>query len=897
MKFFKTPLFFVLLTFVSNSICSQNAIIKGKVVSSENGSPMPFISVSLNNVSHKYTDSKGLFVFENVMPDTNTLSFYTIGYDKIQQEVIVKYEKEIIELPVIKMEANSIQIAEVIINATSNTYSTKYEGSNFIINSKDIELTKPIGTEEILKKVSGVNVSGDMGISNRLNVGIRGSYPRRSANILLLEDGTPIAPAPYLSPEAYYNPPSDRLDGIEILKGADILSYGANTMYGVVNYITKKPPVKPTLGLNIVGGENGYHSEYFTYGGTWNKIGAELQILNKGFNGFQQNSSSDIFNTTLKLYAELSKRSSFYLKLNYHQEKSKATYSGLTPYTFNKDAKQNPFDADDLISKRYAVDLMHNYQLTENTLLSTKIYASQFQRDWWRQENIIISGSSAATYLKDNVLNDRYDYLNDQTFESNDYIRVGKLVNGKESTRARNRTFKFAGLQETFKYTLSREQFKMNFEVIAKVHLEGFNNVEIKNDSSRFSRSGVMDRDQYYELQAYSAVIKDKLTFNNKLSLTPYLRYELVEMRSSDRLAIAKMSNNNGSKNFGSLKNTYSSFIPGASLSYNFLKTEKHNLALFAGIYKGYNAPTADVGFLNVEDGVVSAASDEKPVNKLPETSLNYEAGVRGEVFKEFLGTQITYFSNNIKNYYSAGRNEAFQTLGAVSIQGIESTVQLNLHKLMNSEKHQIVLSFSGTFMQGKVLSGKLQDSDLLKAKHTDETKKELVEKINEEREGYDVYFSGSGGKDSLVTGTINVTDFSKIKRLDLIYGKGGIANNSVPYLPSYILNGGISYSFKGFNVGVNLNYVAKQYTDYLNFENETAEGAIGSLAAFKTIDLNLSYSFAGYKNKYLSAFSFFVAGKNITNEVYKASRLHRLSSGIMPGGFRQINAGIKINL
>ena len=897
MKFFKTTLFFVLLIFVSNIISSQNATIEGKVVSRENGSPMPFVSVSLNNTTHKYTDSKGLFIFENVIAEKNTLTFYTLGYDKIEQEVIVKTENEIIKLPIIKLIANSIQIAEVVVNAVSNSYSTKYEGSNFIINSKDIELTRPIGTEEVLKKVSGVNVSGDMGISNRLNVGIRGSYPRRSVNILLLEDGTPIAPAPYLSPEAYYNPPSDRLDGIEILKGADILSYGANTMYGVVNYITKKPPVKPTLGLNIVGGENGYHSEYFTYGGTWNKIGAELQILNKGFNGFQQNSSSDIFNTTLKLYAELSKRSSFYLKLNYHQEKSVATYSGLTPYTFNKDPKQNPFDADDLISKRYAVDVMHNYKLSENTLLSTKIYASQFQRDWWRQENIVISGSSAATYLKDNVLNDRYDYLNDQTFESNDYIRVGKLVNGKESTRARNRTFKFAGLQETFKYTLSREQFKMNFEVIAKVHLEGFNNVEIKNDSSRFSRSGVMDRDQYYELQAYSAVIKDKLTFNNKFSLTPYLRYELVEMRSFDKLAIAKMSNNNGSKNFGSLKNTYSSFIPGASLSYNFLKTQKHNLALFAGIYKGYNAPTADVGFLNVDDGVVSAATDEKPVNKLPETSLNYEAGVRGEVFKDFLGIQITYFSNNIKNYYSAGRNEAFQTLGAVSTQGIESTVQLNLHKLMNSEKHQVVISFSGTFMKGKVLSGKLQDSDLLKAKHTNETKKELVDKINEERAGYDVYFSGTGGKDSLVTGTINVTEFSKIKRLDLNYGEGGIANNSVPYLPPYILNGGISYSFKGFNVGVNLNYVAKQYTDYLNFENETAEGAIGSLAAFKTIDLNLSYSFAGYKNKYLSAFSFFVAGKNITNEVYKASRLHRLSSGIMPGGFRQINAGIKINL
>lgn len=198
--------FFILLIFVTSSIYSQNATIKGKVVSNDNGSAMPFVLVSLNNTIHKYTDSKGLFVFENVSGEKNNVSFYTLGYDKIEQEISIKSENEIIELPIIKMVANSIQITEVVVNAVSNSYSTKYEGSNFIINSKDIELTKPIGTEEVLKKVSGVNVSGDMGISNRLNVGIRGSYPRRSSNILLLEDGTPIAPAPYLSPEAYYNP-------------------------------------------------------------------------------------------------------------------------------------------------------------------------------------------------------------------------------------------------------------------------------------------------------------------------------------------------------------------------------------------------------------------------------------------------------------------------------------------------------------------------------------------------------------------------------------------------------------------------------------------------------------------------------------------------------------------
>ena len=91
---------------------------------------------------------------------------------------------------------------------------------------------------------------------------------------MILEDGVPIAPAPYLAPEAYYNPPAERLDGIEVIKGADVLTYGANTMFGVVNYITKRPPAKPTLSGTLTHGQNGYNSAFVAYGGTWNRIGA-----------------------------------------------------------------------------------------------------------------------------------------------------------------------------------------------------------------------------------------------------------------------------------------------------------------------------------------------------------------------------------------------------------------------------------------------------------------------------------------------------------------------------------------------------------------------------------------------------------------------------------------------
>lgn len=874
---------------------AQHATIKGIIKNEADNSVMPYVSINLDGTISKNSDIKGNYQFNDVAIGEHKIVFAFLGYEKNEVTVNVLSENEVIDLQALKLKPSAIMISEVVVSSPTLNFSSRYEGSNTIISSKEIELTKPIGTEEILKKVEGVNVSGDMGISNRLNVGIRGSYPRRSANILIMEDGTPIAPAPYLAPEAYYNPPSDRLDGIEILKGADILAYGSNTMYGAINYITKKPPLKPTLGINLTAGENGYHSEYLTYGGTWNNIGAELQVLNKQFDGFQDNSQSSIFNTSAKLYSELNTRSSVYLKLNYHQEKSKASYSALTPYSFNTDARQNPFDADDLNTKRYAVDFIYNFKISKNTLLSTKVYVSQFQRDWWRQENTLIKASTASAYLGNDIYDDRYAYLNGRTFGNDDYIRVGKVSTGEESTTARNRLFRVGGVQESFKYNIEKEDFKMNLELIAKGHWETFNNIEIKNDSSRFSRSGILIKDQYFELAAYSGMLKDKFTYK-KISVTPSLRYEWVEMRSYDRLAISKMTNNDGSNDFGSQKNVYSSFIPGASISYEVLSAGINKITAYAGIYKGYTAPTAETGFLSVEDGIVSTPSDTKPINRLPETSFNYEAGIRGCLLKEFACVKASYFNNNISNYYSAGRNEAFQTLGAVNINGIEGVVNLNLHKLLNNEKHQIVLSFSGTMMKGKVLSGLLKDSDLLKAKHTDATKAELIEKINAERSGFDVYFANAAGTDSLVTKELTVSDFSKIKRLDFVFGNDGIANNTVPYLPPYILNAGISYTFQGFNIGANLNYVAKQYTDYLNFDNETAEGAIGSLQAFKTIDLNISYSFSASKNKYLSGLTIFVAAKNITDEVYKASRLHRLSSGIMPGGFRQVNAGVKFN-
>lgn len=223
----------------------------------------------------------------------------------------------------------------------------------------------------------------------------------------------------------------------------------------------------------------------------------------------------------------------------------------------------------------------------------------------------------------------------------------------------------------------------------------------------------------------------------------------------------------------------------------------------------------------------------------------------------------------------------------------METAVNIDLGRIIKTDKHNIVIGASITAMNSKIISGLMKDADILKAKHTDASKAELIEKINSERNGFDVYFTN----DSLVTRELSTDDFSKIKKMDYRFGKDGIANNAAPYIPKTIMNFSINYSFKGLNIGVNYNMVGAQYTDYLNFENETSEGGVGKLKEFSTVDANISYSFAGSKNKFVQGITIFAAGKNLTNDVYQASRLHRISSGIMPGGIRQINGGIRINI
>ena len=120
---------------------------------------------------------------------------------------------------------------------------------------------------EALRKAAGINVRDEEGFGLRPNIGLRGLNPTRSTKMLLLEDGIPLAYAPYGDNASYYHPPIDRFDRIEILKGAAVNQYGPQTVGGVINYITPTPAEEPSAMLRATAGNRDYTNLHGRFGG------------------------------------------------------------------------------------------------------------------------------------------------------------------------------------------------------------------------------------------------------------------------------------------------------------------------------------------------------------------------------------------------------------------------------------------------------------------------------------------------------------------------------------------------------------------------------------------------------------------------------------------------------
>jgi Fe(3+) dicitrate transport protein len=489
------------------------------------------------------------------------------------------------------------------------------DGSGQIVTGAELYTGHVLNTNEALRKVTGVNVRDEDGFGLRPNIGIRGMNPTRSTKVLLLEDGLFLGYAPYGENASYFHPLMDRYERIDVIKGADMLLYGPQTISGTINYVTPNPPAKPGGFVAATGGNRDYFNGQAFYGGWYGNLAGLVDVVHKQGDGVRQNTHHEVTDLGVKGIAMASADSAWIAKLSYFTEDSQVTYSGITDAERrNFGLRYNPFKNDMFDTERYGASLVNAWDINPNINLRSSLYYNSFSRDWWRQSSRTTDGQCGSAFR--------------------DLRLHGHRVDPDEcnSIQGRLRDYHLYGLDErlTVEHGLTNNlgnQFKAGF----RVHQE-FQDRKQENELFVTGGSTITELNER-EAFALSYFMQDRVQFG-RFSVTPGFRYEDIEYTRRNKLPVGGCLN----PPCTGKENVYA-FIPGVSVGYDF-----KNISFFAGVHEGFAPP-------RVEDSITNAGGS---VEVDPEESTNLEIGFRSELVRG-LNLDTTYFRNDFSNLIAVG--------------------------------------------------------------------------------------------------------------------------------------------------------------------------------------------------------------------------------------------------
>lgn len=581
--------------------------ISGTVVD-ENNKPLSNVNVGLIGTPYgTSTDDKGQFQIDKLQPGMFILGATMLGYDDQSQQVRIR-EGETTQVNLM-LPSRIYTMPQVNVIASKKGIFETVPGSLTYIDQAQIQLINPVSGNEVLRRSPGVHVVDEEGMGMRANIGIRGLDPDRSRSVLILEDGIPVALAPYGEPELYYTPAIDRMAGVEILKGSGSILYGPQTIGGVINYITADPPLEQTGHATIRGAQGGFYTAMVSYGNSTDKAGYNVNFLHKqadsvGISNFKINDLS------AKIRLQGGDKSTIALKLGVYDETSNSTYVGITQAMYDAGgafdfARVSPDDV--LAIRRYSAALIHNYFFNNTTRLTTTAYGYTTTRNWQRQD------FAYNTFNPEGDLNPPPSNFTGVVW--GDETIPGGAIYMRNTTGNRNRQFEVAGAETRLQSDYFINNMKSEFIAGARFLYERAFEQRI-NGSNGSSSSGSLMEDEIRTGIGSSAFAHNRFSVTQRISVTAGLRLENFSYERDIRRGRFQIGDQVLLRDTTLVAgSSLTQLIPGAG--FNILLGGASTL--FGGIHRGFAPPRVKDAVSN--DGYVYQLDAEK--------SWNYEMGIR----------------------------------------------------------------------------------------------------------------------------------------------------------------------------------------------------------------------------------------------------------------------------
>jgi iron complex outermembrane receptor protein len=520
------------------------------------------------------------------------------------------------------------------------------------INTKLIQDTKATTADQLLNKVSGVNM---VNLGNEQHqMSIRQPMTTKSL-FLYLEDGIPVRTTGLFNHNALLEMNMAAVKSMEVIKGPSSSLYGSEAIGGVVNFITIAPTAVPVLKISAQGNDIGYKRADLQSSFSKNKWGFALSgYYADKRNGFME--FTDFHKATLTA------------RVDYRFSNRTTLTNSLTWLDYYSDM---PSGVDSVM---FATRKFTNPQTFTYRKVDALRYRSTLSQVWNEQ-----SKTTVSVVYRDNSIGQNPNYR-----IKDDYKKTGNTYTGKKDLahgEINESSFNSYALIAQHKQNLNWK----NALIIGGINIDlspsAYNAQYIRIKKDTVTRKYVSYQETDSTLTDYETRINNYAAFANfefsplkKLRVVASLRYDLFKYNFDNHLTPSAFS---GSPD---MRNQFSKLSPKLGFTYSVSNK--------TGVYANYSE-----GF--VPPQVTEMYTGVKVPDIEPSVFYNYEAGGWAEIVKNKLSIDISAYSlkgtNEIISVKLDDASSENRNAGETSHRGIE--IGMNATPLKD-----VTMRFSGAY-------------------------------------------------------------------------------------------------------------------------------------------------------------------------------------------------------
>lgn len=289
------------------------------------------------------------------------------------------------------IENDSVKkLPSIIIKSKTNAPENMQEiQDNIIFSGKKNEVIHISNTNantinnnvrEVLSKVAGVSIWENDGSGIQINIGFRGLSPNRSWELNTRQNGYDISSDIFGYPEAYYNPPLEAVDQIQIVRGGASLQFGSQ-FGGMVNYVLKRETEKKfSFETQNTVGSYGLFSSFNAIGGKLKKFQYYIYNHSRKGDGWRDNNGFDVRNSHAFFgynFSDKTKLSFEYTNMDYKMQQP----GGLTDTQFAINPKQANRNRNWFGTPWNLASINFDTQFSNNFTLNIKVFGLVGERN------------------------------------------------------------------------------------------------------------------------------------------------------------------------------------------------------------------------------------------------------------------------------------------------------------------------------------------------------------------------------------------------------------------------------------------------------------------------------------------------------------------------------------